>query len=174
MFLIDFLMQNRIPVPADLKRKILVEAGHRCAIPTCRSIVVDVHHIVPWEKCKKHEYNNLIALCPNCHRRANKREIDRKSLRMYKNNLRFLYDKFTTFEIDILFELNKIPQDKAMQFPPYLILLVKRVIESRYVEWIETPKGVIIGGMKSNPDYLKITDKGREFVKNLHLKNIGY
>ena len=96
-------MNDRPQIDSELKRKILVEAGHRCAIPTCRSMNVDIHHIIPWEKCKKHEYINLIALCPNCHRIAEKGEIDRKSLRLYKNNLRLLYDKFTLFEIDVLF-----------------------------------------------------------------------
>ena len=55
-------MTDRPPIPAEMKRKVLVEAGHRCAIPTCRHIDVDVHHIIPWETCKKHEYENLIAL----------------------------------------------------------------------------------------------------------------
>jgi 5-methylcytosine-specific restriction endonuclease McrA len=65
------MTQSRESIPAELKRKVLVEAGHRCAIPACRSVVgVDIHHIIPWAKCKKHEYKNLIALCPNCHRMA--------------------------------------------------------------------------------------------------------
>ena len=68
-------MSNRPPIPAEIKRRVLVEAGHRCAIPTCRYIDVDVHHIVPWETCQKHEYENLIALCPNCHRRAHKNNV---------------------------------------------------------------------------------------------------
>jgi len=72
--------EERSLIPAELRRRVLVEAGHRCAIPTCRHIDVDVHHIVPYEQCKKHEYENLIALCPNCHRRADRGEIDRKSL----------------------------------------------------------------------------------------------
>jgi len=80
-------MNERPPIPADLRRRVLVEAGHRCAIHTCRHPDVDVHHIIPWEKCRKHEYDNLIALCPNCHRRANVGEIDRVSLRVYKNRL---------------------------------------------------------------------------------------
>jgi len=167
-------MTERPPIPAELKRKVLVEAGHRCAIPTCRSLNVDLHHIIPWETCKEHKYENLIAICPNCHRRADKNEIDRKSLRLYKNNLRFLYDKFTTFEIDILFELEKILEDKALQFPPYLTLLIKRLIEAKYVQLIQTPVGVMIGGMKSNPDYLKITPTGKEFVSQLSTDNIGY
>jgi hypothetical protein len=80
-------MSSRPAIPEDLRRRILVEAGHRCAIHTCRHPDVDVHHIVPWETCKDHAYDNLIALCPNCHRRAGSGEIDRKSLRMYKAKL---------------------------------------------------------------------------------------
>jgi 5-methylcytosine-specific restriction endonuclease McrA len=81
--------EQRPPIPAEIRRKVLVEAGHRCAIPTCRYIQVEIHHIIPWEHCKEHNYENLIALCPNCHARADKGEIDRKSLRLYKDNLRY-------------------------------------------------------------------------------------
>jgi hypothetical protein len=48
---------------------------------------VDVHHIVPWAKVQEHTFENLIALCPNCHRRAERGDIDRKSLRLYKARL---------------------------------------------------------------------------------------
>jgi len=67
-----------------MRRKVLVEGGHRCAIPHCTFTEIDVHHIVPWEICQEHSPENLIALCPNCHRRAHKGEIDRKALIMYK------------------------------------------------------------------------------------------
>ncbi|RMR14003.1 Endo-1,4-beta-xylanase [Pseudomonas syringae pv. primulae] len=77
----------RLAIPAETRRAVLVESGHRCAIPRCNQTELDVHHIVPWEECKAHEYSNLIALCPTCHRRAHKDEIDRKSLRLYKENL---------------------------------------------------------------------------------------
>jgi hypothetical protein len=70
---------NRPAIPAEIKRKVLVEAGHRCVIPHCASAEIDVHHIIPWETCQDHSPDNLIALCPNCHRRAHKGEIDRKS-----------------------------------------------------------------------------------------------
>src|SRR6266540_3875151 len=80
-------MPERPPIPTDLRRRVLVEAGHRCAIHTCRHIDVDVHHIVPWERCREHTYDNLIALCPNCHRRADAGDIDRKALRIYKGRL---------------------------------------------------------------------------------------
>src|ERR1700733_7467071 len=93
------------PIPAEVRRRVLVEAGHRCAIPTCRYIEVDIHHIIPWAKCEAHEYDNLIALCPNCHRRADAGEIDRRSLRLYKFNLRFVHDKYSQLEMDLLFDL---------------------------------------------------------------------
>jgi hypothetical protein len=47
---------GRPPIPAEIRRRVLVEAGHRCAIPTCRYIEVDVHHIIPWPKSQAHDY----------------------------------------------------------------------------------------------------------------------
>lgn len=78
---------DRPAIPSEIKRDVLVEAGHRCAIPTCRYTQVELHHIIPWEICKRHDFDNLIALCPNCHRRADVGEIDRKALRIYKARL---------------------------------------------------------------------------------------
>ncbi len=78
---------NRISIPNELKRKLLIESGHRCAIPTCKHPEVEFHHIIPWGKCKEHTYDNMIVLCPNCHSRADRGKIDRKSLLLYKANL---------------------------------------------------------------------------------------
>lgn len=84
-------MSERPSIPAEIRREVLVEAGHRCAIQQCRSAAdVDVHHIVPWEECITHEAANLIALCPNCHRLADRGKIDRKSLLKYKEICRRL------------------------------------------------------------------------------------
>jgi len=78
---------NRIAIPSELKRKLLLESGHRCAIPTCKHPEVEFHHIIPWEKCQEHTFDNMIVLCPNCHARADRGKIDRKSLLLYKANL---------------------------------------------------------------------------------------
>lgn len=159
-------MCDRPSIPAELRRRVLVEAGHRCAIPTCRYIEVEVHHIVPWEACQKHEYENLIALCPNCHRRADKGDIDRKSLHHYKANLRFTHDRFSQLEVDMLFECAKAAGRRLM-WAPFNRLLLKRLIESGYIQYTTTPGGAIIGGMKSNPDYISITQKGRDYIASL-------
>lgn len=86
---------TRDSIPAALKREVLVEAGHRCAIPTCRTTTTEIAHIVPWAKVQEHTFENLIALCPNCHTRFDQKgEIDRKSMRMYKHNLGVLNNRY--------------------------------------------------------------------------------
>jgi len=176
--------RGRPVIPAELKRQVLIEAGHCCAIPTCRHPDCDVHHIVPWEQCKKHEYENLIALCPNCHRRANQGKIDKKSLRRYKANLRFAIEKYSQFEMDVLFELFRAKPNKGLPFPTYLSLLIKRILDAGFIQIIE-PEGIAasLRGFYNNgkfdfikltPDLLVITDKGREFVESLSIKEIGY
>lgn len=168
-------LEKKRNVSIELKRKILIEAGHRCAIPTCRNVVgADIHHIIPWSQRKEHNYQNLIALCPNCHRMADRGYIDRKSLRMYKNNLRFLYDKFSVFEIDLLFDLNRLEVGKKTQFFPFLKLFIKRIIDAGYISYEETFPRVAIGNVKIDPDLIKITQLGRVFIKNISSKNIGY
>ncbi|MFE6917675.1 HNH endonuclease [Streptomyces rubiginosohelvolus] len=93
---------KREAVPRDLRRRVLVEAGHRCAIPTCRSTPVEIAHIEPWRKVKRHEFENLIALCPTCHARFDspRSAIDRKAMRQYKSNLSPLSNGYMTEHVD--------------------------------------------------------------------------
>jgi HNH endonuclease len=169
---------TRPPIPTELRRRILVEAGHRCAIPTCRYIDVDVHHIIPWARCRTHEYDNLIALCPNCHRRADQDEIDRKSLRLYKVNLRFAHEKYSQLELDVLFELQKTGE--GMPWVGFNLILLKRIIESGFIAvhevsvviamGIETE--VFVGNIKTSPDIIAITPKGRQFIEELGISEL--
>lgn len=164
------MSDDRITMPAELRRRVLVEAGHRCAIPTCRYIEVDIHHIIDYAQCQSHEYENLIALCPNCHRRAGRGEIDRKSLRIYKANLRFVHDKFSQFEVDILFELANLPLNQGVHFPPFMALLIKRLLDASYVILAKNPNGSVASfGFQLSPDILAITEHGKRFVESLNL-----
>ncbi len=156
--------ERRPPIPADVKRRVLVEAGHRCAIPTCRYIEVELHHIIPWAKCKAHNYDNLIALCANCHRRADRGEIDRKALRLYKLNLRFAHDKFSQLEMDLLFDAAKLGPNQGIQWTAVMFSLIRRILEVGYVQVAQTDGGVFLGGLKQSPDHLVITQKGRDFL----------
>lgn len=90
---------SRDTIPASIKRAVLVEAGHRCAIPTCRATTTEIAHIVPWAETQDNSFENLIALCPNCHTRFDqKKEIDRLSVKMYKQNLGILNNRYGEFE----------------------------------------------------------------------------
>lgn len=157
-------MNQRPAIPSELRRRVLVEAGHRCAIPTCRHIEVDVHHIIPWERVNEHSYENLIALCPNCHRRADRDDIDRKSLRLYKANLRFAHDKFSQLEIDVIFLLYPLPIGQGIPWLTFQNILLKRLFDSGYVSISPIQSGMSIGPIKTTPDLLVLTQEGRRFI----------
>jgi hypothetical protein len=163
---------GRAPIPAELRRRVLVEAGHRCAIPSCRYIEVDIHHIVPWAQCQTHEYDNLIALCPNCHRRADRGEIDRKSLLLYKLNLRFTHDKFSQLEVDVLFELASLDPDDGIPWVGFNLILLKRLLDSKYIGIHRLSTAIEVDGIRTSPDIIYITDKGREFVQEIGLHEL--
>lgn len=161
---------ERPKVPADIKRRVLVEAGHRCAIPTCRYIEVEIHHIVPWAKCQAHEYENLIALCPNCHNRADRNEIDRKALRLYKFNLRAAHDKFSQIEMDMLLMLANAGPSAQYPWMPYLGIFFTRCIEAGYLKIVRHANiQSFSGGIDTTPSFISITDSGRMFVTELGL-----
>ncbi|MCX2181062.1 HNH endonuclease [Streptomyces sp. SKN60] len=79
---------KRSAVPRPLARQLFVEAGHRCAIPTCRATPLEIAHIVPWARVRRHEFHNMIVLCPNCHTRFDRGDIDRQAMFRYKELLR--------------------------------------------------------------------------------------
>jgi hypothetical protein len=162
---------GRPPIPAEIRRRVLVEAGHRCAIPTCRYIEVEIHHIVPWTQCQAHEYDNLIALCPNCHGRADRGEIDRKSLRLYKINLRFAHDKYSPIEMDVLFELFRIGPD-GLPWLGFMLILLKRLLDSGFITVHCSESASVVNGIKYSPDLISITPKGRTFVAELGLHEL--
>ena len=90
---------DRPEIPAEVTRAVLVEAGHRCAIPTCRTTTTEIAHIEPYAKSHDNSFGNLIALCPTCHTRFDqKKEIDTKSIRIYKQNLALLNNRYGEFE----------------------------------------------------------------------------
>ncbi|MFE2245501.1 HNH endonuclease [Streptomyces lavendulae] len=79
---------NRTKVPRPLARQLFVETGHRCAIPTCRATPLEIAHIVPWRRVQRHDFHNMIVLCPNCHTRFDSGDIDRQAMFRYKELLR--------------------------------------------------------------------------------------
>ena len=95
-------MANRPAIPSDLERRVLVESGHRCAIPVCRQVPIEIAHIVGYAQCKKHEFHNLIPLCPTCHTRFDNGDIDHQSMLLYKFNLALVNRRYGDAEARVL------------------------------------------------------------------------
>ncbi|MFI5300010.1 MAG: HNH endonuclease [Polyangiales bacterium] len=155
----------RPPIPEPLRRAVLVEAGHRCAIPTCRQIPVDVHHITDFAKVREHTFDNLIVLCANCHRRCGSGDdIDRKSVLAYKRNLGLLHGRYSDIERRALEEFGRSMLAGTFQ-PDQFILTPKHMrIFFHYL---------IADGLLhdcspwdyEDREHYGLTEQGREFVR---------
>lgn len=61
----EFEMGERPPIKPEMERVVRKEAYYGCV--RCGCPVIHIHHIEPWHIVKKHEKENLVPLCPNCH-----------------------------------------------------------------------------------------------------------
>jgi hypothetical protein len=97
--------EGRPSISADLERALFVEAGFRCAIPTCRATEpLEIDHIEDWARVKEHRFVDMIVLCRNCHGLKGKgpRKLDRKALRQIKANLGIINGRYDEMERRVL------------------------------------------------------------------------
>jgi len=167
------MVQSRTAVPAKLKRAVLVEAGHRCAIPTCRHTTVQIAHIVPWVECRKHEFLNLIALCPNCHESYDAGRIDRLSIRAYKANLSKMSGRYGEIERRLLDFFIQNPDDDSVYLPGGMELFVMYLVrdglishDRGYSTPASSPSSPFTWQTVMGVKYI-LTDSGRETVARL-------
>jgi hypothetical protein len=162
----------RPPVPEPIKRAVLVEAGHRCAIPTCRATTTEIAHIVPWAKTQDDSFENLIALCPTCHTRFDqKKEIDGLAIKMYKQNLGILNNRYGEFERR-LFEILAKSGERVFVLGAAGDILVANAVkdsffEDKHVEGMGFTVNGSNGFSKNFPMTFTywVTDAGVEFIK---------
>jgi hypothetical protein len=157
-------MGKRPAIPAELERRILIEAGHRCAIPACRHPTIEIAHIEPWRKVKEHRFENLIALCPNCHTRYDKGEIDRKSLRIYKQNLGLLYSRYGEYEVRMLWYIGTHPKQETFVISAGIELMLMNLIRDGMLK-LDDAKPPVHLAWHAPAIYVHVTEKGRAFAK---------
>jgi tetratricopeptide (TPR) repeat protein len=88
-------------LPREMRQKVVDEAGSVCACAATRHLdsftgtgaTLEVHHIEPFRLVHEHRFENLVALCPNCHRRADRGEITSWVLTQLKQTLKFRKEK---------------------------------------------------------------------------------
>lgn len=119
---------KRKPLSIVLKREVLTEAGYRCAVPTCRTILaLDLHHIIPVEEGGPNALSNLLALCPTCHALYTRGIIARESIHAWKQLVVALNHAFDPETISLLLfvkqvEGNEVPVsgDGLLRFAPLI------------------------------------------------------
>jgi hypothetical protein len=106
---------RRAAIPENIKREVLTEAGFRCAVPTCRTILaIDLHHIVEVSDSGNNEAYNLLALCPTCHALHHRGTIPKESIKVWKGMLVSLNGAFDKATIDDLLFLFKTSQSLVL------------------------------------------------------------
>lgn len=79
------VMADRSEIPIDVKRAMLFECCHRCAVDGV-PVQLENAHIIPWCETQDHSPENLVCLCALCHDRSHREGWDEKTLRMYKES----------------------------------------------------------------------------------------
>jgi HNH endonuclease len=152
---------KRPAIPQPLERQVKMEAGHRCAIPACRQTPVELAHIIPWKEVKEHTFENLIALCPTCHTRYDRGEIDRKSVRQYKANLSILNGRYSDLERRVLSYFARQPDLEEIWIHQALEILLMYLLQDGLIVRDQSLKSLL---SKAEVPY-QITPKGKEFVE---------
>ncbi len=156
-------MAKRPPIPSDLERAVLVEAGHRCAIAACRQTPVEVAHIVGWAECRKHEFHNLIPLCPTCHTRFDKGEIDRKSMRQYKQRLAAINQRYGDAELRVLEFFAGDNSGAELRMLSDFVLFIRRLLDDRLL--VDTGKDQPIAGGELVRKTFALTRAGKDYIE---------
>jgi HNH endonuclease len=145
-------------VPLARKRMVLAEAGHRCAIPTCRHPTTEIAHIVPESQVHDDTFENLIALCPDCQTK----EIDRQSIRMYKRNLGILNSRYSDFERRVFDQIAETDR-RSFIVEAGLEIPLLHAVNDGLLKRVELAPAGIQRGEPGDYKY-EVTDEGLDFV----------
>lgn len=147
-------------IRVDVRRSVLIEAGYRCAVPTCRNLLVlDLHHIVPVRDGGSDDAHNLLALCPTCHQLFERGTMDATAVRTYKATLEALSHAFDTESLDLLVFLDQASPG-SLGVDGTGLLRFARLAANGLAEWRL--------GLQNGPLLLytvQITDKGRRLLE---------
>jgi DNA-directed RNA polymerase subunit RPC12/RpoP len=75
--------------------KIIKRGNVKCMMCNWDKTSLDIHHIIPKKDKGTNEDDNLICLCPNCHRMAHERKYDYEELKC--NSIKFLFNNWKDF-----------------------------------------------------------------------------
>jgi hypothetical protein len=167
---------QRITIPSATRQIVLLEAGYKCANPSCRHILtLELHHIVWVKDGGGNDADNLVALCPNCHSLHTAGHIPADAIRCWKNLLVSLNSP-SRASADILLVLHQEEQrlaasnDETQRPPPFRFTgdglgMLSSLLVSGLVEISRrfSGAGYFGGGMPSFE--VSLTSSGRRLVE---------
>ena len=106
---------NRKAITENVKRKLWAESMGRCMNPDCRaelfiknSDIMEKAHIGAYCETEDNSYENLIVLCPNCHKKFDKTGfIDENIVKQWKEIRRNELEKFFSVELSSFDQLKE-------------------------------------------------------------------
>jgi hypothetical protein len=155
---------KRPSLPAALERDVLVEAGHRCAIPTCHEFPVQIHHIKDRSKGGKDEFSNLIGLCATCHDRVTRGYIKQRDVRQYKANLAVINSRYSDLERRVLQIFAENPEVDYVVLPTGMELLMSFLVGDEMVEMRVPANEVNVERFPTFREYW-LTEHGEQLVE---------
>jgi hypothetical protein len=112
----------RSKIPQSIVNSVLIEAGYRCAVPTCRNILaIDMHHIIEVKDGGPNQSSNLLALCPTCHALYTRGTIPKEAINAWKTMLVALnhaFDQETISNLLFLYVVEKQTLENAARVRP--------------------------------------------------------
>lgn len=83
--------------PIGVRRILLLEANHKCAVCRDSTPVFQFHHMVEFSNLKHYDPNLMLAVCGSCHNKMTIGQIDYQTQKMYKAKLRERKQPFDDF-----------------------------------------------------------------------------
>lgn len=156
---------ERKNAPIDVKVAVLTQAGYRCAVPTCRTILaLDIHHIHELHKGGGDTIDNLVALCPTCHALYHRGTIKYESICAWKMLLVSINEVVGKRAFDDLILLEKQSIMGEIEFSGDALIHFGALIAANLIQYgqmtVTTGKG-----NEYRSYWVDLTDKGKEFLK---------
>jgi hypothetical protein len=75
---------GRPAIPSDIALRLRQEAGFGCC--KCGYPFYEYHHIVEFSRAAHYRFEDMLVLCPNCHKQATSKAMSEKEQRFYKRH----------------------------------------------------------------------------------------
>lgn len=140
----------------------LHEAGYRCSVPSCRTILtIEIHHMEQVSEGGADDASNLLALCPTCHSLHHEGRIPDSSIRAWKAMQLTLNAAFDRRDVDALLALSILTD--TLECSADKVLELGSLVSSGYVLADK------VYGDTGSPAFgkfvVRLSEKGRLFVE---------